>query len=283
MQKLSGQNRTWVRFALGLCLAGLLAGCASKPADEANEFDFTDDRDPFEDFNRSMWEFNREILDRYVALPLANAYENVPTPARRGLYNMTENILEPASIVNNSLQGKGKASAQSFGRFLINSTFGVFGFFDVASKMGVGREKESFGETLAVYGAPDGPYLMLPALGPTVVIDRGGDFVDDFIWPMSFMSWPLSLTRYAIRGLEQRIELKQLEPMLENAIDEYSFVREAYFSMWADKVYDGNPPASDDWDTWDDWDEWDDEWEGQVPAAYRLDLSTYTAVQTARP
>lgn len=282
-ERLSTLNRTSVRLALGLCLVGLLTGCASKPADESNEFDFTDERDPFEDFNRSMWEFNREVLDRYVALPLANAYENVPTPARRGLYNMTENIIEPASMVNNSLQGKGKASAQSFGRFLINSTFGVFGFFDVASKMGVEREKESFGETLAVYGAPDGPYIMLPALGPTVVIDRGGDLVDGYLWPMTFMTWPLALTRYAIRGLEQRIELKQLEPMLENAIDEYSFVREAYFSMWLDKVYDGNPPASDDWDAWDDWDEWDDNWEEQVPAAYRLELSTNPIAQSARP
>ncbi|WP_331458486.1 MlaA family lipoprotein [Aliidiomarina indica] len=253
----------------------ILLGCASKPAEEENEFDFTDERDPFEDVNRVMWDFNRDVLDKYVALPLANAYENVPAPTRRGLYNMTENILEPASVVNNSLQGKGKASAKSFGRFLINSTFGVFGFFDVASKMGVGSEKESFGETLAVYGAPDGPYLMLPGVGPTVVLDRGGDFVDDYIWPMSFMSFPLTLTRYAIRGLEQRIELKQLEPMLENAIDEYSFVREAYFSVWLDKVYDGDPPAQDDWNDWDEWDDWDNDWDPGVPTAYRLDLSAY--------
>ncbi|WP_241971751.1 VacJ family lipoprotein [Aliidiomarina sanyensis] len=241
-----------------------LTGCASTPDETENEFDFSDERDPFEDFNRVMWDFNRDVLDPYVALPLANAYENIPRPARRGLYNMTENLLEPASVVNNSLQGKGKPAAQSFGRFLINTTFGVFGFFDVASKMGVGQEKEAFGETLAVYGVPDGPYIMLPGLGPTVVIDRGGDFVDDYIWPMSFMSWPLTITRYAIRGLEQRIELKNLEPMLENAIDEYAFVREAYFSTWLDKVYDGNPPERDDWDAWDDWGDWDeDEWDDE--------------------
>lgn len=238
----------------------VISGCTATPTDVHAEFDFSDDRDPFEDFNRKMWEFNRDVLDPYVALPLANAYANVPRSARRGLYNMTENLLEPASIVNNTLQGKGKPAAQSFGRLLINTTFGVFGFFDVASKMGVGLEKESFGETLAVYGVPDGPYLMLPGLGPTVVIDRGGDFVEGYILPLSFVSLPVTLTRFAIRGLEQRIELKNFEVMLENSIDEYAFVREAYFSSWLNKVHDGNPPLHDDWDAWDEWEEsWNDE------------------------
>ncbi|RUO18318.1 hypothetical protein CWE08_11740 [Aliidiomarina iranensis] len=229
---------------------------------QENEFDYSDSRDPFEELNRTSWELTREIIDPYLVSPAASAYSKTPKPVRRGLYNVTENITEPASIVNNLLQRKPKAAAISAGRFVMNTTFGVFGFFDVATKMGVTQEKESFGETLAVYGVPDGPFIMLPGIGPTVVIDRGGDAVDDLVWIAQIFSLPMTVANFTIRGLEHRIELRELEPMLENSIDEYSFVREAYYSYWRDKVYDGNPPLEYEYDDLDGWDdEWDDEWD----------------------
>lgn len=264
-----------VRFVVPLMMAmgaAGLAGCAQTPdtdsatdvdvdttaaMTESHDFDFRDERDPWESMNRSFYNFNRHVLDPYLISPAASAYALIPRPVRDGLYNATENITEPASTVNNLLQRKFKSAGISAGRFLMNSTIGVFGLFDVAGKMGVGQERESFGETLAVYGVPDGPYIMLPGAGPTVIIDRGGDVIDDYVWPATLLSWSVSIGRYVIRGLETRIALRELEPMLENAIDEYAFVREAYFSTWRDKVYDGNPPIDD---LYDDFDDWDDDW-----------------------
>lgn len=274
-------HRSWLTLLL---LAVFLTGCSGTPAEEEQDdgFDFADERDPWENVNRKAWSFNRDLLDPYLILPLANTYERVPAPARRGIYNMTENLTEPASMVNNLLQGKPREAGIAFSRFFLNSTLGLLGFFDIATQSGIEQEKESFGETLAVYGVPDGPYIMLPGAGPTVVIDRGGDVVDGFYFPAQILSFQASVIRLALRGLEQRIELKELEPMLESSLDEYAFVREAYFSVWEDKVYDGNPPErewDDDWDGWgDDWeengqdDDWDEDWEdeewnsAQVPA-----------------
>lgn len=231
-------------------------------AEDASEpqFDFSDPRDPLEEFNRRMWSFNRNILDPFFVTPAATGWSYIPRPVRSGLYNMTENLTEPASVVNNLLQGKGKSSVVSVGRFVLNSTVGLLGFFDVATPMGLEQDKESFGETLAVWGSPDGPYVMLPGAGPTVIIDRGGDFVDDIYSPTNYFNFYVSLARYAIRGLEQRLEIRELEPMLESSLDEYSFVRDVYFSYWQDKVYDGNPPRQERWDQdIDDWDDWDEE------------------------
>ena len=271
--------KTWLKLSAAAVVTVALLGCSSTPDDEAVDqasddqiqpehasgepvFDFRDERDPFEEFNRRMWSLNRNILDPFFFSPFATAYSHVPTPVRSGLYNMTENLTEPASIVNNLLQWKPRASAISAGRFVVNSTVGLLGFFDVATHMGLELERETFGETLAVWGTPDGPYVMLPGLGPTVVIDRGGDFVDDLYSPTQFISFYLTAARMAIRGLEQRIELREVEPMLENSLDEYAFVRDVYFSYWQDKVYDGEPPREDRWDQdiddWDDWDDWDD-------------------------
>ncbi|RUO37377.1 hypothetical protein CWE13_05305 [Aliidiomarina shirensis] len=269
-----------LKLSVAAAALALLVACSQTPEASAtpppnetapvqeNEFDFSDPRDPLEDLNRQSWQLTRDVLDPYIISPAASAYGTTPKPVRRGLYNVTENITEPASIVNNLLQRKPKAAAISAGRFVMNSTFGVFGFFDVATKMGVVQEKESFGETLAVYGVPDGPFIMLPGIGPTVIIDRGGDTVDDLIWVARLFSLPMSVAQLTIRGLEHRLELRELEPMLENSIDEYAFVREAYFSYWLDKVYDGNPPLDYQYDDLDDWDDdWDDGWDNNSEPA----------------
>lgn len=220
------------------------------------DFDFSDERDPFENFNRALWDFNRNKLDPYILLPVANTYEKVPSVLRKGFYNFTDNLNEPISFVYNTLQFKFGNAATNLTRFVMNTALGFLGFFDVASSVGIYEKKESIGELLYVYGVPQGPYIMLPGAGPTVVLDRGGDLVDTLIWPNLIYGWQFTVAKYLLRGLEQRIELKQLEPMLENSLDEYSFVREAYFSYWLDKVYDGNAPTDDMWD-----DPWDDEWE----------------------
>ncbi|RUO26350.1 hypothetical protein CWE09_06470 [Aliidiomarina minuta] len=268
-------------WRLIFCLIGIffVAGCSSTPdnneqEEAGQEFEFGDERDPFEEFNRRMWSLNRNILDPFFITPAANVYSKTPQPVRRGIYNMTENLTEPPSVVNNLLQGKPKSAVVSVGRFVVNSTVGLLGFFDVATHMGLEQDRETFGETLAVYGTPDGPYVMLPGLGPTVVIDRGGDFVDELYSPTMYLNFYVNVARFALRGLEQRIQLQEVEGILENSLDEYSFVRETYFSYWQDKVYDGDPPREDRWDQDydDDWDDWDDDgWEsGEDAFAWQL-------------
>lgn len=267
--------KTYIVAFFSLVLSLLLMACSSAPQGPASsdtndlghnfsDLDFSDERDPFEDFNRSMWRFNRDVADPYLILPLANTYEKVPAPARHALSNFATNLMEPVYFINNVLQLKFGDAGRNIQRFTMNTTLGFLGLADVASSVGIYEKKENLGQTAAVYGVPDGPYLMLPVAGPTVVIDRGGDVIDAVIWPSLIYGWPFALTKYVLSGLNQRIALKELEPMLENSLDDYSFVREAYFASWKDKVHDGNPPKqADDWNSgWDD--EWNQTWEPEL-------------------
>ncbi|MDN7124620.1 VacJ family lipoprotein [Pseudidiomarina terrestris] len=214
-----------------------LSGCATAPDDN-----YSNPRDPFEEFNREAWDFNQS-LDDYVVWPVARTYGKIPQPVRTGLLNAAENLGEPSHLLNNTLQGKFKDAGVSFWRFLINSTVGVLGVFDVATPMGLTVREEAFGQTLAVWGVSDGPYLMLPALGPTVPVDRGGDVVDGLYFPLDDLNSPLSIARLSIKLLEKRLQLQEQQALMQNSLDPYSFVREAYFQNWRDQVYDGNPPA----------------------------------------
>ncbi len=214
-----------------------LGGCATAPDDP-----YANPRDPFEEVNRDVWDFN-EALDENVLWPVARTYGKIPQPVRTGILNAAENLGEPSYLVNNALQGKFKDAGVTFWRFLINSTVGVVGIFDVATPMGLTVREEGFGETLASWGVADGPYLMLPAMGPTVPVDRGGDVVDGLYFPLDDLNTPISIARFTVKALEMRIRLQEQQALMENSLDPYSFVREAYFQNWRDKVYDGNPPA----------------------------------------
>ena len=225
------------KWSLLVAAVLLASGCASAPQDDP----WADSKDPYEDFNRSMWEFNEE-LDDAVLRPAAKAYGHIPKPVRTGLLNAAENLDEVSSLVNNALQGKAVDAGVSFWRFAINSTVGVLGIFDVATAIGIERREEGFGEVLATYGVPDGPFLMLPALGPTVPVDRGGDVVDGMYFPLDDLNSPYSVARWVIKGLDARLQLIELEPMLEESLDPYSFVKESYYQRWLDKKFDGNPP-----------------------------------------
>lgn len=218
----------------------VLTACAASPDKDM----YADPRDPFEEINRDLWDLNRE-LDDAILWPAARTYGKLPQPVRTGLLNAAENLSEPSSLVNNVLQGKVTDAGVTFWRFAINSTVGVFGLFDVASPLGLSRRDEGFGETLAFWGIGDGPYLMLPALGPTVPTDRGGDLVDGLYFPLDDLSTPLSVARFVIKGLDTRLQLQEQEELLENSLDPYSFVREAYYQRWRDKVFDGNPPPTE--------------------------------------
>lgn len=219
-----------------LILTSLLSSCSSAPTSN-------DPRDPIENFNRSSWRFTWDYADKYVTKPLAESYvENVSPDVRTGIYNMALNLNEPATIINHLLQAKFTEAAKSAGRFTLNSTIGLLGFFDPASDFGWARHEEEFGEVLGSYGVGDGPYVVIPALGPTSVRDEVGDYVDSYYWPLAVMNfWP-NLVRVSVLGLEKRAAIFEQETLITEAIDDYEFVKNAYFQSQRFKLYDGNPP-----------------------------------------
>jgi phospholipid-binding lipoprotein MlaA len=220
-----------------------LSGCASKPSSTA---DVTDPRDPAESFNRAMWTANFEYLDPYILRPATVGYMTVtPSPLRVGLANMVNNLDEPANMVNGVLQGKGKSTAISTGRFLVNSTIGVLGFFDVASHLELAQQNEDFSQTLGVWGVGYGPYLMIPGMGPTTVRDTVGRVVDNLYFPMTLLNNHLTVGKFVVGALDGREKLMAQEKMLNDSLDPYAFVKDAYFQRQDYKLYDGEPPQQE--------------------------------------
>lgn len=228
-----------------LLIAGLTA-CATKPTTDAPAApvsNYSDERDPFEGFNRSMWSVNYDYLDPYALKPATVGYMAVtPKPVRSGLANMVQNLDEPANFVNGILQAKPKSSAISAGRFLLNSTVGVLGFFDVATSLELKEHDEDFGQTLAVWGVGNGPYVMIPGMGPTTVRDTTGRVVDNLYFPMTLLNTPLTIGKFVIGALDGRERLMAQEKLLNDSLDPYAFVKDAYFQRQEYKIYDGNPP-----------------------------------------
>lgn len=243
-----------VRYVVLTAALIVLSGCAAKPvAPEQAAVQssappvYTDSRDPLETINRPLWDFNYDILDAYLLRPATVGYMTVvPKPARKGLVNAANNLAEPASFLNGLLQAKPSRSAVSAGRFLVNSTLGLFGLFDVATKIGLVEQQEDFSQTLAVWGVGDGPYLMLPALGPTTVRGTGGGLVDNLYFPLGLLNTPLTLTRALIGALDSREQLMSMESLLEESLDPYAFIKESYYQRQQFKIYDGNPPQQEE-------------------------------------
>ena len=208
---------------------------------------YADERDPLESINRELWDFNWEVLDKYLLRPLAVGYTSLPQGAQTSVRSFVTNLEEPGYALNSLLQGKLKKTGVATGRFLINSTIGLLGFFDVANHMGLVQHKEDFGQTLAVTAnVGDGPFLMLPGYGPTTVRDGVGDFVDGQIFPMYLIDWPWNLVKTGIKAVYTRADLIQQEQMINNSTDSYIFVKEAYFQNVNYKIYDGNPPIKEE-------------------------------------
>jgi phospholipid-binding lipoprotein MlaA len=217
----------------------VLCGCSSTPEE--------DPRDPIEPINRAFWTFTWDYTDKYITKPASIAYTTyTPLLLRSGLYNMALNLNEPSSIINNILQAKISNAVTSTKRFLLNSTIGLFGFFDPASDFGWTGEQEEFGEVLGLYGLENGPYFIVPGLGPTSVREEFGDYVDKYYWPLAVINfWP-NVARSAILGLEQRAALADQETLIRESFDNYEFVKNAYFQNMNYKIYDGNPPVEVD-------------------------------------
>jgi phospholipid-binding lipoprotein MlaA len=222
-------------------LALFISACSSTPSNDGVKM--SDPKDPLESINRPFWTFTWDYADKYVFKPASEVYvEYMPTGFRTGLHNVALNLNEPSAAINNLLQGKISEAGKSTGRFVLNSTIGLFGFFDPASDFDWTREQEEFGEVLGSYGLGDGPYIVVPGLGPSSVREEVGDYVDRYYWPLAIIDfWP-NIFRQAVLGLEKRIALTDQEQIINDSIDPYEFVKNAYFQNMKFKVYDGNPP-----------------------------------------
>jgi phospholipid-binding lipoprotein MlaA len=227
----------WLMLGLVLCL---FVGCASIPEGQQ-----VSKKDPWEKVNRNVFSFN-EGLDKYLVIPITKTYEFIlPEFVRNRFSNIFSNIGDIYTSVNQLLQGKPKVAVEDFTRVIVNTTFGIGGIFDVATGAGLEKHQEDFGQTFAVWGVSDGPYMVLPLLGPSNVRDTFGwifDLETDIL--LSYVSdIPTRNTITAVRVIDQRSKYLSASSLLEvAAFDKYSFVRDAYIQRRRDRIYDGNPP-----------------------------------------
>ena len=193
--------------------------------------------DPFEDFNRKTFEFN-ERVDEKILKPIAKTYSNFPPKVKNGVSNFFNNLEDVETSINQFLQGKPKKSLNDISRFVINSTIGLAGFIDVASKIGLDRHEEDFGQTLAVWGVRQGPYIMLPGLGPSTLRDTLSRPVSSFTSVTFHMTdTDVNISLKTIDAIETRERLLDVESLLSG--DKYSFVKDAYIQSINYEIKDG--------------------------------------------
>jgi phospholipid-binding lipoprotein MlaA len=220
-----------------LCVASLLGACAHSPAD--------DPQDPLEGMNRAVYGFN-EVADKYVAQPVARGYVKVlPGPVRTGVTNFFSNLTYPTVIVNSALQGKLAQAGIDTSRFLVNTTFGIGGLLDAASRVGLEANDEDFGQTLGYWGVGQGWYLMLPILGPSTNRDLVGRVGSAFTDPVTYMNSEVSIPLTVVNAVDSRAQLLGTEAILEQQFDRYAFIRGIYLQRRQFLVYDGNPPKEE--------------------------------------
>lgn len=196
-------------------------------------------KDPFEGFNRVLFKFN-DTADTYVIKPMARGYSAVmPDPLEKGVYRMFDNLGEIRNVANDLLQAKFAQAANDSGRFLVNTTVGLAGFFEVAEPIGLKpNDGEDFGQTLGYWGIAEGPYLVLPILGPSTLRDGPSRYIDSFLNPVNEVDH--IPTRNVIHGtsmLSGRAALLKAEKLVSG--DKYTFTREVYLQRRAYLVNDG--------------------------------------------
>lgn len=204
--------------------------------------------DPLESYNRAMYSFN-DALDTAIVKPVAKGYDTVvPDPISQGVSNFFSNLNDITVIINDLLQGKFYQAYKDTHRFVVNTTVGVGGIFDVASLSGLNKNNEDFGQTLGVWGVEPGAYVVLPIFGPRNVRDSFGLVGDMFTDPVMYVEGDdARLAFVGTRVVDTRANLLKAEKVLdEAALDEYSYVRDAYMQRRQNLVYDGNPPLEDD-------------------------------------
>jgi phospholipid-binding lipoprotein MlaA len=230
-------------------MALMLSACASTGANPemvGNE----QISDPFEGVNRSVLSVN-ESIDKAVIEPIARGYRYVaPKPVRQGVRNVLRNLKSPVIMGNELLQGDLEGFANATGRLFINTLLGVGGVFDIADMGGIPYESEDFGQTLATWGVGNGPYVVLPLMGPSTVRDGTGMLVDSFADPVCIymfdedLEW-LHYTRVGVGVLDTREELLDIiDDLRANSFDYYAAIRSAYYQRRQAMVNDMGADSS---------------------------------------
>ncbi len=222
-----------------LVVLAMLQACASVP--------YKDPRDPMESWNRSVFSFN-DSVDRAVVKPVATAYQKIlPHWVRTGIGNFFTNLDDVWSLVNNALQLRGRDTADSFGRVMVNTTMGLGGILDVAGEMGMERHPANFGLTLGRWGVGPGPFVVLPLLGSSTLrdtlalpVDRQGNLLNEV------QDVPTRDALTILNVIDTRATYLRAGDVVDGAaLDKYSFTRDAYLQRRRNQVYDGNPPDED--------------------------------------
>ena len=216
-----------------------------------DEFGFDEDdsvNDPFEDTNRVFLKFNRG-LDRYLLDPLTRGYRFVvPEPARRGVRRMFINFNTPSILVNDLLQLRFADAGETLGRFLLNTSLGLGGIFDVGLEAGWEHHDSDFGQTLARMGVDSGPYLVVPVLGPNTLRDGLGDIVDVLFQPLTYLIGPAPNIWIGTGSGFSRLEAntRSLRALRESSVDYYAALRSAYLQSRAAHVRRPTRPEESD-------------------------------------
>ncbi|MFS2157897.1 VacJ family lipoprotein [Pseudomonas sp. Pseusp122] len=214
---------------LSVCALVALVPLAAQAADE----------DPWEGANRLIFRFN-DTVDTYALKPIAQGYQYItPQFVEDGVHNFFQNIGDVKNLANNVLQGKPAAAGVDTARLIFNTTFGLLGFIDVGTKMGLQRSDEDFGQTLGRWGVPSGPYVVLPLLGPSTVRDAVAKYPDSYTGPYPYMNdMSARNTMFGINIVDTRASLLSAERLITG--DKYIFIRNAYLQNREFKVQDGN-------------------------------------------
>lgn len=250
---------------LMICMAiSLATSCAKRPpaSDVEARLQYDEANDPLEPMNRKIFAVNM-FFDETIVEPTARIYRMWgPPDIRDGISNFVTNWREPVTFVNDVLQAEPKRAGTSVSRFLINSTFGLLGIFDTADRWGIEEHSEDFGETFAVWGIPEGPFIMLPLLGPSNARDFSGFMVDFFYDPVSLWlqhkNWTyVRYGRLALRGLIYREEnLETLDDLSRSSTDLYATMRSSYRQLRLYQINNGDLDTTEEDDLFDE--EFDD-------------------------
>jgi len=251
--------RRQVRLCALMCAMLALASCTRAPNNTPSE-------DPFEKINRPIYKFNSGV-DTFILRPAAVGYEFItPQFFRTGVSNFFDNLTYPVTIVNDFLQGKLVQGLQDIGRFAINSTLGLAGILDPATAFGLKQNEEDFGQTFSVWGIPQGPYIVLPLLGPSTVTSSVGILANTQVNPV--MQWPNSSVRskmFILWTVETRQSLLTIDEAVRQSFDPYLFIREAYLQNRRFLINDGQLAGESFDDDFDD--SFDDEFNGNFDNA----------------
>ncbi|WP_034828018.1 MlaA family lipoprotein [Hyphomonas pacifica] len=248
------------RLLACVMVAGLTA-CASTQTAETGVVN-----DPYEGFNRQMFAFNNEV-DKYALGPAASAYETVtPRFARDRIGDFLQNLKSPVIFVNDILQGEGDRAGTTFGRFMVNTTFGIAGLWDVAGYNGIEGHNEDFGQTLAVWGVDSGPYLVLPLMGPSTPRDLFGKGIDRAIDPLTWTEFDnnpdlddhIAIGRAVLGGLNARVALDDQIEQLNAQPEPYVALRRIYSSQRQAEIRNGRLDEEEAYEDLPDFDEFED-------------------------